>query len=91
MIPVRDWLSHRVVSSPDETALVRAEDGESWTYTDLDHLVSETAGRLVARGISEGDRVGVLTPPYVGTVGLVHAAMRIGATFFPLGPELTGR
>jgi len=91
VIPVRDWLSHRVVSSPDETALVRAEDGESWTYTDLDHLVSETAGRLVARGISEGDRVGVLTPPYVGTVGLVHAAMRIGATFVPLGPNLTGR
>lgn len=90
MIPVRDWLSHRVVSSPDEAALVRAEDGESWTYTDLDRLVSETAGRLVAHGITEGDRLGVLTPPYVGTVGLVHAAMRIGATFVPLGPDLTG-
>jgi len=33
----------------------------------------------------------VLTPPYVGTVGLVHAAMRIGATFVPLGQELTER
>ncbi|WP_460558754.1 class I adenylate-forming enzyme family protein [Halorubrum pallidum] len=86
---MRDWLSHRVVASPDATALVRAEDGEAWTYTDLDHLVSETAGRLVARGITEGDRLGVLTPPYVGTVGLVHAAMRIGATFVPLGPDLT--
>ena len=88
---MRDWLSHRVVSSPDDTALVRAEDGEAWSYTDLDRLVSETAGRLVANGLGEGDRIGVLTPPYVGTVGLVHATMRIGATFVPLGEELTAR
>ena len=88
---MRDWLSHRVASSPDEPALVRAADGESWTYTDLDRLVSETAGRLVAHGIEAGDRVGVITPPYVGTVGLVHAAMRVGATFVPLGQELTPR
>ncbi len=88
---MRDWLSHRVASSPDDVALVRAEDGEAWTYDDLDRLVTETAGRLVAHGIGEGDRVGVLTPPYVGTVGLVHAAMRIGATFVPLGERLTPR
>ena len=88
---MRDWLSHRVVSSPDGAALVRAEDGESWSYTDLDRLVAETAGRLVAHGLGEGDRIGVLTPPYVGTVGLVHATMRIGATFVPLGTELTAR
>jgi len=88
---MRDWLSHRVASSPDHTALIRAEDGEAWTYTDLDRLVSETAGRLVAHGIEADDRLGVLTPPYVGTVGLVHAAMRIGATFVPLGQELTER
>ncbi|QAU11726.1 2-succinylbenzoate--CoA ligase [Halorubrum sp. BOL3-1] len=88
---MRDWLSHRVVSSPDDAALVRAEDGETWSYTDLDRLVSETAGRLVTHGLGEGDRIGVLTPPYVGTVGLVHATMRIGATFVPLGQELTAR
>ncbi|MFC5136146.1 MULTISPECIES: o-succinylbenzoate--CoA ligase [Haloferacaceae] len=88
---MRDWLTHRVVSSPDEIGLIRAEDGEAWTYADLDRLVSETAGRLVAHGIREGDRLGVLTPPYVGTVGLVHATMRVGATFVPLGEELTPR
>ena len=88
---MRDWLSHRVVSSPDDDALVRAEDGEAWSYTDLDRLVAETAGRLVAHGLGEGDRIGVLTPPYVGTVGLVHATMRIGATLVPLGEELTPR
>ena len=88
---MRDWLSHRVVASPDEVALVRAEDGEAWTYADLDRLVSETAGRLAAHGVCGDDRVGVLTPPYVGTVGMVHAMMRIGATFVPLGEGLTPR
>ncbi|MFC6753682.1 o-succinylbenzoate--CoA ligase [Halorubrum tibetense] len=88
---MRDWLSHRVVSSPDDVALVRAEDGEAWSYEDLDRLVAETAGRLRAHGIEAGDRIGVLTPPYVGTVGLIHATMRIGATFVPLGDRLTSR
>ncbi len=88
---MRDWLSHRVVSSPDDVALIRAKDGEAWSYADLDRLVDETAGRLVAHGIGPGDRVGVLTPPYVGTVGLIHAAMRLGATFVPLGERLTPR
>ncbi len=88
---MRDWLSHRAVSSPDEVALVRAEDGEAWSYADLDRLVAETAGRLRAHGIDAGDRIGVLTPPYVGTVGLIHATMRIGATFVPLGDRLTPR
>ncbi|WP_281193652.1 o-succinylbenzoate--CoA ligase [Halorubrum sp. F4] len=88
---MRDWLTHRVVSSPDGIGLIRAEDGEAWTYADLDRLVSETAGRLAAHGIREGDRLGVLTPPYVGTVGLVHATMRVGATFVPLGEDLTPR
>ena len=88
---MRDWLSHRVVSSPDATALIRAKDGEAWTYADLDRLVSETAGRLAAHGIGPGDHLGVLMPPYVGTVGLVHAAMRVGATYVPLGTRLTPR
>ncbi len=88
---MRDWLSHRVVSSPDDTALVRAEDGETWTYAELDRLVSETAGRLAARGIGPGDHIGVLMPAYVGTVGVVHAAMRLGATYVPLGERLTPR
>ena len=86
---MRDWLSHRVVSSPSAPALVRAEDGETWTYAELDRLVAETAGRLAAHGIEEGDHLGVLMPACVGTVGLVHASMRLGATFVPFGDRLT--
>ena len=86
---MRDWLSLRVTASPDKTALVRAADGESWTYGQLDDQVEATAGRLAAIGVQSGDHVGVLLSPGVGYVGLIHAVMRLGATLVPLGPRLT--
>ncbi|WP_394326205.1 AMP-binding protein, partial [Haloparvum sedimenti] len=88
---MRDWLSHRVAATPDASALVRAEDGETWSYGDLDRLVAETAGRLSALGIESGDHLGVLCSARVGYVGLVHAAMRLGVTLVPLGDDLTPR
>ncbi|WP_280536589.1 AMP-binding protein [Halopenitus sp. POP-27] len=88
---MRDWLSHRVVAAPNATALVRAADGEAWTYADLDRLVEETAGRLAAHGVTPGTHLGVHLSPRVGYVGLVHAAMQLGATLVPIGHELTPR
>ncbi|SEH47010.1 O-succinylbenzoic acid--CoA ligase [Halopenitus malekzadehii] len=88
---MRDWLSHRVVAAPNATALVRAADGEAWTYADLGRLVEETAGRLAAHGVTPGTHLGVHLSPRVGYVGLVHAAMRLGATLVPIGHELTPR
>lgn len=88
---MHDWLTHRVVSTPDAIALIRAEDGESWTYAALDRLVSAAAGRLAAHGVTPGDHLGVFTTPTVDTVVLAHAAMRVGATFVPLGRTLTAR
>jgi O-succinylbenzoic acid--CoA ligase len=88
---MRDWLSHRVAATPNATALVRAADGESWTYDDLDRLVDGTAGRLAAFGIDSGTTLGIHLAPQVGYVGLIHAAMRLGATFVPIGHDLTPR
>jgi O-succinylbenzoic acid--CoA ligase len=88
---MRDWLSHRVRTSPDATALVHAGTGESWTFTELDGMVEETAGRLVALGVAPGDHLGVVLEPRVEYVTLIHAAMRLGATLVPLGDGLTAR
>ncbi|MFC6613910.1 class I adenylate-forming enzyme family protein [Halopenitus salinus] len=88
---MRDWLSHRVAATPNATALVRAADGESWTYDDLDRLVDGTAGRLAAFGIDSRTTLGIHLAPQVGYVGLIHAAMRLGATFVPIGHDLTPR
>lgn len=88
---MRDPVAHRAISTPDRPALVRAADGDSWSYRALDERVAATAGRLAAHGVGAGDRVGVFTESTVGTVVLVHAVMRLGAVFVPIGETLTER
>lgn len=85
-----DWLSYRARTSPQQTALVEADSGETWDFAEFDAAVEETAGRLVGLGVESGDRVGVLLEQRPGYVGLIHAAMRIGATLVPLNTRLTG-
>ncbi|WP_410764810.1 o-succinylbenzoate--CoA ligase [Haloferax sp. DFSO60] len=87
--PVRDWLSHRVAATPDEEALVHAPSGDSWTFRELDEQVTETAGQLAALGVEAGDHVGVILPPGIQYVLLIHASIRLGATLVPLSERLT--
>jgi O-succinylbenzoic acid--CoA ligase len=88
---MRDWLSHRVRTTPDATALIAAKTGDEWDYAALDVAVDRMAGRLAGLGVSEGDHLGVSIPPRGAYVSLVHAAMRLGATLVPLGADLTPR
>ena len=86
---MRDWLSHRAAATPDRRALVRARDGETWSYAELHQEVDDVAGRLSALGLRPGDHLGVVLPPRVTYVRLVHAAMRIGLVLVPIGDDLT--
>jgi O-succinylbenzoic acid--CoA ligase len=86
---LRDPVSLQAGSAPEETAIVVHESGESLTYADLDRAVGETAGRLAALGVGEGDHVGVLMHSRLAFVRLVHAAARLGATLVPLNVRLT--
>ncbi|WP_327052147.1 o-succinylbenzoate--CoA ligase [Halomicrococcus gelatinilyticus] len=85
---MRDWLAHRAAASPDATAIVAADDGTELTYADLDVRVAETAGRLAALGLREGDHLGVLMETRLASVRLVHAAMRLGCVLVPLNVRL---
>ncbi|MFC7203726.1 o-succinylbenzoate--CoA ligase [Haloferax namakaokahaiae] len=87
--PVRDWLSHRVAATPDEEALIHAPSGDSWTFRELDELVTERAGQLAALGVEAGDHVAVILPPGIEYVLLIHASVRIGAKLVPLSERLT--
>ncbi|MEF8781066.1 MAG: class I adenylate-forming enzyme family protein [Haloferacaceae archaeon] len=86
---MRDWLSHRAAATPNRPALVRARDGETWEYAELDREVDALAGRLDALGLRPGDHLGVVMPPRVAYVRLVHAAMRLGLVLVPLGHDFT--
>ena len=88
---MHDPVAHRAVVTPDRPALIRAADGARWSYRSLDDRVTAVADRLATRGVSAGDRLGVFTESTVGTLVLVHAALRLGAVFVPIGETLTDR
>ncbi|SIQ91020.1 O-succinylbenzoic acid--CoA ligase [Haladaptatus litoreus] len=83
-----DWLTHRADVSPEATALIEAEDGGKWTYSDLDSAVEETAGRLAELGLRAGDHLGILMETRMASIRLVHAAMRLGCVLVPLNVRL---
>ncbi|ELZ91187.1 O-succinylbenzoic acid--CoA ligase [Haloferax mucosum ATCC BAA-1512] len=87
--PMRDWLSHRVAATPEREALIHAPTGDSWTFRELDALVTETAGQLAALGVEAGDHLGVVLDPGIDYVRLIHAATRLGAVLVPLSERLT--
>jgi O-succinylbenzoic acid--CoA ligase len=82
-----DLLAERVTATPTATALIHAEDGDQWTYAELDEAVERTAGRLAAFGIGEGDRIGLLAENRPVFVRLLYATMRIGAVLVPMDPS----
>ncbi|KAB1188571.1 MULTISPECIES: o-succinylbenzoate--CoA ligase [Haloferax] len=87
--PTRDWLSHRVATTPDQRALIHAPTGDSWTFRELDSLVTETAGQLAALGVKAGDHLGVILDPGIDYVRLIYAAGRLGVTLVPMSERLT--
>src|SRR5690242_15939606 len=71
----------------DHPAIVwEGEDGppRSVTYSELRALTDAIAGGLAARGVGEGDAVGVFLPMLPETVATVMAVAKLGAIFLPI-------
>ena len=64
---------------------VRAGD-DQWSFRDLDGLADAFSGHLLARGVTPGDRVAVMTSNRVEFVVAVQAVSRIGAAAVLLSP-----
>ena len=66
--------------------LWEGEDGEprSVTYAELRVMTDAIAGGLAARGVGEGDAVGVFLPMLPETVATVMAVAKLGAIFLPI-------
>ncbi|MEC3980958.1 Pls/PosA family non-ribosomal peptide synthetase [Amycolatopsis sp. H20-H5] len=81
-----DILNSSVATWPDALAL---DDGtRTLTYGQLSRLVTARAGKLRARGIGEGDRVGVRRPS--GSIELYVAILSVlgaGAAYVPVDAE----
>src|SRR6185312_509704 len=70
---------------PRRSAL-RAADGESWTYAQLERLSRAGARRLAAAGCAPGERVGVHMRKSPLAVAAQLAILRAGGVYVPLDP-----
>lgn len=73
---------------PNHTAMVY--QNISWSYTQLNELVSQMANFLIERGIQPGDRVGIQLPNSPQFVIAYYGILRAGAIAVPINPQFTG-
>ncbi|WP_440766298.1 class I adenylate-forming enzyme family protein [Natronorubrum sp. DTA7] len=94
--PTRDLLSHRASTTPDATAVIDADEGESWTFGEFDRRVDVVANRLetVLSGPESAAadaerRLGVLMETRVAFAEVYLAAIRRGVAVVPLNVRET--
>jgi long-chain acyl-CoA synthetase len=76
-------------SYPDRTA-VRLDE-RALRYRDLDDLSARAASWLLGRGITAGDRVGLMAPNTPEFVELYYGILRAGAVVVPMNPLFKSR
>jgi O-succinylbenzoic acid--CoA ligase len=86
---MEDWIERAARRAPSVTAI--ETPAGSATYADLDARVHAAAGRLAARGVGEGDRVGLALPGGLAFAELLHATWRLGAIAVPIDLRLGAR
>jgi long-chain acyl-CoA synthetase len=64
---------------------------QDWSFAEFEHRVSEVAAGLRARGVGQGDIVGVVLPNSPHYLEVWWAILWLGATFNPVNPALTAR
>ncbi|MFJ1901142.1 (2,3-dihydroxybenzoyl)adenylate synthase [Streptomyces sp. NPDC088115] len=72
-------LRERAEAHPDRIAVVDPVAGTRWSYGELDRRADRLAAGLLARNITEGDRVVVQLPNIAEFFEVVFALFRIGA------------
>jgi long-chain acyl-CoA synthetase len=82
-----DLVRSAAAASPDKPALVGAARSVSWA--ELDREVDALAGSLCTRGLSQGDRVGILLPNSVEFATTYFAVLRAGLVALPLNTAYT--
>lgn len=84
-----DWLRGMSRLYPDRIAVVDGETGERWSYGELEQRAVQMAHQLRFLGISQGDRVALLSPNHIGYFELLFACGKIGAILVPLNTRLS--
>lgn len=84
-----DWLSKRIVYTPDRIAVVDDANGAQLSYAELHERASAVGGFLQeSLGIRPGDRVACLSNNRLEYIDLYFACGKIGAVLVPLNYRL---
>ena len=83
----RRCLHDLVAAQAAEAVAVVEPGGRRLTYAELDACATAVAGRLQARGIGLGDRVGVCLPRGADLVAALLGVLKAGAAYVPLDPD----
>jgi long-chain acyl-CoA synthetase len=75
--------------SPEAVALIRAADGSTLSFAELDQAVDEVASGLQVMGVAKGDRVAIIMPNIPHFPIAYLGALRAGATVVPINVTLT--
>src|ERR1700758_498866 len=78
-----------VQDTPDHIALV--EDGDAWSYRELDKHVGEVARQLASLGVRAGDRMMIVSENCIALAALLFAASRLDAWAIVANPRLSPR
>ncbi|MFI7012510.1 AMP-binding protein [Streptomyces sp. NPDC050145] len=81
--------AEQVERRPDK-ALFELPDGRKITYRETADTVARIAARLVADGVTPGDRVAMQVDKSPEAIALYLATLRIGGVFLPLNTAYTG-
>jgi len=77
---------------PGRTAIrntaTQAGEPNEISYAQLGHEVSLLEAALSVRGVGQGDRIAIVSPPRIRFATVALAAMKRGAWFVPLDPSL---
>ena len=86
--PCGDILRERASSTPDATAVVDTDEGQSWTYSEFDERVTARAAALQTVADVGGGRVGLLLETRPAFAELYLATGRLGASAVALNVDL---
>lgn len=84
----RTFTDH-VARQPDK-ALFELPEGHTVSYRDTADIAHRIAARLLADGVTPGDRVAMQVPKSPEAVALYLATLQIGGVFLPLNTAYTG-
>ncbi|MFF2373253.1 AMP-binding protein [Streptomyces xiamenensis] len=89
LTPIHQSFAEQVERRPDK-ALFELPDGRRVSYGETERTVRRIAARLLADGVTPGDRVAMQVEKSPEAIALYLATLRVGGVFLPLNTAYTG-